>query len=133
MDEAEALCDRIAIVDHGKVAALGTPAELKSSVPGSDTLDLALAHPLPGEALASLRALPGVRALDAGPEGLRVRADGGPALLPRLIDAIRAAGVEVTAASVSRLTLEDVFIQLTGHTLREEAPVARSGPPRRFT
>jgi ABC-2 type transport system ATP-binding protein len=133
MDEAETLCDRIAIVDHGKVVALGTPQELKSAVPGSDTLDLTLGQPLADDALPSLRVLPGVRSLDRQPEGLRVRADGGAALLPRLIEAIRALGIEVAAASMSRLTLEDVFIQYTGRSLREEAPVARAGPPRRFT
>jgi len=133
MDEAEVLCDRLAIVDHGKVVALGTPRELKSTVPGSDTLELALGQPLPDEVLATLRGLPGVRSLDVQAQVLRVRADGGATLLPRLIEALRIGGIEVTSASVSRLTLEDVFIQYTGRTLREEAPVTRSGPPRRFT
>jgi len=133
MDEAEALCDRIAIVDRGRIVALGTPAELKSAVPGSDTLELALARPVPEDLGASLRALPGVRSLDARERTLRVGADGGAALLPRLIEALRLAGIEVASASVSRLTLEDVFIQITGRSLREEATVARPGPPRRFT
>ncbi len=133
MDEAEALCDRIAIVDRGKIVALGTPAELKSAVPGSDTLELALARPVPDDLLAPLRALPGVRSLDARERSLHVGADGGAALLPRLIETLRVAGVEVASASVSRLTLEDVFIQITGRSLREEAPVTRAGPPRRFT
>ncbi len=133
LDEAEVLCDRVAIVDHGKLVALGTPQELKAEVPGSDTLDLALIRPLPDAALDEVRALPGVRSADRQAQGLRVRADGGAALLPRLIEVLRLGGIEVAAASVSRLTLEDVFIEKTGRSLREEAPVTRSGPPRRFT
>ncbi len=133
LDEAEALCDRVAIVDHGKVVALGTTAELKSLIPGSDTLDLGLQAELPEEQLAPLQALPGVRSVTRVAGGLRVRADGGASLLPRLIELLREAGVEVTTASVSRITLEDVFIHFTGRSLREEAPVKSAGPPRRFT
>jgi ABC-2 type transport system ATP-binding protein len=132
LDEADALCDRIAIVDKGKVVALGTPQELKSIVPGSDTLELTLARPPPEPAVAALQALPGVRGVERQPQGLRVNADGGAALLPRALDALRAHGVEVAAASLSRISLEDVFIHFTGRSLREEGP-ARRGPPRRFT
>ncbi len=133
LDEAEALCDRVAIVDHGKVVALGTPQELKSLVPGSDTIDLTLGEPLPDVTVDSLRKLPGARAVDVLPHGLRARADGGAALLPRMIDVLRDAGIEVRSANLARITLEDVFIHFTGRTLREEAPVRRAGPPRRFT
>ncbi len=132
LDEAEALCDRVAIVDHGKVVALGTSQELKSRVPGSDTLDLTLgAAPLP-DLLASIRSLPGVRSLDVLPDALRIRADGGATLMPRLIEALRDGGIEVTSASLSRISLEDVFIHVTGRSLREEGP-ARAGPSRRYT
>jgi ABC-2 type transport system ATP-binding protein len=133
LDEAEALCDRVAIVDHGKVVALGTPQELKSLVPGSDTVDLAVAVPLPDEALPPLSSLPGVRSLDRLPQGLRVRADGGATLLPRLIESLRERGLEVTSANVSRITLEDVFIHFTGRSLREEGPARPPPGPRRFT
>ncbi len=132
LDEAEALCDRVAIVDHGRIVALGTPQELKSRVPGSDTLDLGVQGAVAEDLLAALRALPGARTVDASPHGLRVRADGGATLLPRAIEVLRAAGLEVTSASLSRITLEDVFIHFTGRSLREEAP-ARPGSPRRFT
>lgn len=133
LDEAEALCDRVAIVDHGKVVALGTTAELKSLIPGSDTLDLGLQADPSEDQLAPLQALPGVRSLTRVAGGLRVRADGGASLLPRLIELLREARVDVTTASVSRITLEDVFIHFTGRSLREEAPVRSAGPPRRFT
>jgi len=131
LDEADALCDRVAIIDHGKVVALGTPQELKSTVPGSDTIEFNLGRPVAG-GLDSLRALPGVRGVEAIPQGLRVTADEGATLLPRAIDLLRAEGLEVGAASLSRKSLEDVFIHFTGRSLREEGP-ARRGPPRRFT
>ena len=132
LDEAEALCDRVAIVDHGKVVALGSPQELKGKIPGSDTLELALGGDVPARALDALRALPGARSVDALPHGVRVRADGGAALMPRVIELLREAGIEVASASLSRITLEDVFIHFTGRSLREEAP-GKPGPPRRFT
>ncbi len=134
LDEAEALCDRVAIVDRGRIVALGTPQELKSQVPGSDTLELALGSAVEEAALAPLRQLPGVRSLDRVSQGLRVRADGGGVLLPRLIEALRRDGVEVASANLSRITLEDVFIHVTGRSLREEHPAkGQGGPPRRFT
>jgi ABC-2 type transport system ATP-binding protein len=132
LDEAEILCNRVAIVDHGKVVALGTPQELKATVPGSDTLELTLGRPAPDAAVEALRELAGVRSVDRVGQGLRANADNGAALLPRAIDSLRAQGLEVTAASLSRISLEDVFIHFTGRSLREEG-AARRGPPRRFT
>jgi ABC-2 type transport system ATP-binding protein len=132
LDEAEALCRRVAIVDHGKVVALGTPQELKLLIPGSDTLEVGLGLPAPDAAVEAVRALPGVRSVEQVGPALRVHADGGAALLPRVIDTLRAQGLEVATASLSRITLEDVFIHFTGRSLREEGP-ARRGPPRRFS
>jgi ABC-2 type transport system ATP-binding protein len=134
LDEAEALCDRVAIVDHGKLAALGTPEELRSLVPGSDTVELALARPMPDAALTRLRSLSGVRSADLVAGGIRIRADSGATLLPKVIEAMRQAEIDVTAAKLSRVTLEDVFIHVTGRSLRDEAPgKPRIGPARRYT
>ena len=127
LDEAEALCDRVAIVDKGEIVALGTPAELKSKVPGSDTVSLEVAPPLPDDALPALSALPGVRELVRTPQGIQVRADSGGQLLPHLIDQLRKGGHEIVSATVNRITLEDVFIAFTGRSLREEA-APRGGP-----
>ncbi len=134
LDEAEALCDRVAIVDHGKVVALGTPQELKSRVPGSDTIDLGVGAPLPDTVLTRLRAFDGVRSVDARPGAIRIRADGGAALLPRVIEELRDGGGDVTSASMSRITLEDVFISFTGRSLRDEGTAHAAQPgSRRFT
>jgi ABC-2 type transport system ATP-binding protein len=122
LDEAEVLCDRVAIVDHGKIVALGTPQELKSRVPGSDTVDLAVRPPPTEDVLARLRALSGVRDVSVTADGLRIRADEGALLLPRAFDVLRESGRVVGSANVSRITLEDVFIHFTGRSLRD-APV----------
>jgi ABC-2 type transport system ATP-binding protein len=135
LDEAEALCDRVAIIDQGKIVALGTPQELKSRVPGSDTVELSLKGTLPDASLTQIHALAGVRGVERTPQGLRVRADDGAALLPRIIETLRAEGVEVSAANLQRISLEDVFIHFTGRSLREEsAPKGQAfSLPRRFT
>ncbi len=135
LDEAEELCDRVAIVDHGKIVALGTPQELKSRVPGSDTIELSLESAPSPERLAELRGRPGVRGVVESESGVRVRADQGATLLPRLIEAFRVEGPRVTAATLQRISLEDVFIHFTGRSLREEGAARGQGfvPPRRFT
>ncbi len=132
LDEAEALCDRVAIVDHGKIVVLGTTPELKALIPGSDTIDVGLAGPPPADVADRLRPVPGIRSVDLLPQGLRIRADRGAAVVPRALETLREAGVEVASAGLSRITLEDVFIHFTGRSRREEGP-GRPGPPRRFT
>jgi ABC-2 type transport system ATP-binding protein len=135
LDEAEALCDRVAIVDQGRVVALGTPDELKARIPGSDTVDLSLKKALPDTQLALIKTMAGVRDVARTQDGVRVRADSGAALLPRLIESLSEAGAMVTAANLQRLSLEDVFIHFTGRSLREEsAPKGQAfALPRRFT
>jgi ABC-2 type transport system ATP-binding protein len=135
LDEAEALCDRIAIVDRGRIVALGTTQELKARVPGSDTVELTVGGELPDARVPELGALPGVRQVERIPHGIRIHADGGTALLPRVIELLRRDGIEVTAANLSRISLEDVFIHFTGRSLREEGASKGQAfiPPRRFT
>ena len=133
LDEADALCDRVAIVDHGKIVALGTPAELKAKVPGSDTLTISLPRPPEDDVVDRARTLDGVRELTRTNHTLTIRADRGAELLPKLLDTLRAGGTEVTSASLSTLTLEDAFIHFTERSLREEAPTRAPVHPRRFT
>ncbi len=122
MDEAESLCDRIAIVDGGKVIALDTPAGLKASVAGSDRIELKVAGD-PEQAAAVLRAQEYAREVEVAPGGqLSFCADNGAQAIPRVLDALEAAGVRVDAISLRRQSLEDVFIRFTGRTLRDEAP-----------
>ncbi len=137
LDEAEALCDRVAIVDRGRIVALGAPAELKSALPGSDTLQLTLDAP-PSQSLTDeLGALPNVRKLERDAAQLTFHADGGAALLPRVIELLYAAGHKVLTINVSRISLEDVFIHFTGRSLRDthvtETDTRRAAAPRRFS
>ncbi len=137
LDEADALCDRVAIVDRGRIVALGTPGELKASVPGSDTLEIALDAPIDDALATAVQALPSVRTLDRAQSALTVHADGGTRLLPRVIELLTGAGIKVLAASVSQISLEDVFIHVTGRSLRDTTAASvdarRAGLPRRFS
>jgi ABC-2 type transport system ATP-binding protein len=120
LDEADALCDRVAIVDAGRIVALGSPAELKASVPGSDVITLGLAEPPADAEVERVRALERVRDVAVSGATLTLKVDGGPELLPRLLERLGAAGATVRSASVDRISLEDVFIHLTGKSLRDE-------------
>jgi ABC-2 type transport system ATP-binding protein len=121
MDEAEKLCDRIAIVDGGKVVAIGTTKELHAMVKGSDRIRLEVAGD-PSLATAALRGQPYVQEItqESGRAIVIAAADGAHAM-PRIIERLEGAGVKINAMSIERISLEDVFIQFTGRNLREEA------------
>jgi ABC-2 type transport system ATP-binding protein len=119
MDEAEQLCDRIAIVDDGRIIALDTPGGLKSQVAGADRIELDVEGDT--DAVAEMIAQrPGVHGVQRTGASLTVAIDDGAREIPRLVDAVEALGARVGAISVHRLSLEDVFIHFTGRTLREE-------------
>lgn len=123
MDEAERLCDRVAIVDHGKVIALGTPQELIARVGGEHLIEFALREqpPLP-EAL--LRELPAVVAVRQE-EDVTVLAVTAPHIaLPALLQRLQTDGQELARLTTRHASLEDVFVNLTGRHLREESAAA---------
>jgi len=118
MEEADELCDRVAIMDHGKILALDTPQELKRSV-GADTIVTVKADGDPAalaarlsEELSATRA----RVVDGGVE-LHVK--GVERLVPRVVGAAESGGFDVVDLSVSEPSLETVFINLTGKELRD--------------
>ncbi len=119
MDEADSLCDRIAIVDGGKIVALDTPAALKAGLAAVDRIELEVDGD--GARVADvLRAEPYVRELTHdGETGISVATHDGASAIPRLVDRVEAVGRKVTAISMHAVTLEDVFIHFTGKTLRE--------------
>jgi ABC-2 type transport system ATP-binding protein len=120
MDEAEQLCDRIAIVDRGKIIALDTPAGLKSMVDGSDRVEVEIEGDLEPVA-AMLREQPFVHEVTLdGPGKLTIGTDDGAHMVPRIIDAVEKVGARVLSSATHRLSLEDVFIRFTGRTLRDE-------------
>jgi ABC-2 type transport system ATP-binding protein len=132
MDEADRLCDRLAIVDKGKVVAMDTPVALKSSVPGASRIEIQFAPDLPnGSAdLERLPAVNSVRALGSGT--YRVSSDRGPASAQELIELARELKLELKALSVQSTSLDDVFLHYTGHGLMEmpemAAPTGRGKP-----
>src|SRR4051812_16497472 len=99
MDEADKLCDRIAIVDHGKLATLDTPMRLKAAVSGQSTVEAAFVRP-PAGWRAQLRALPGVQSVTGEDELARLSCDGGPAATLALLELARRSGVTVQSLSV---------------------------------
>jgi ABC-2 type transport system ATP-binding protein len=116
MEEVERLADRITIIDHGKVIASGTLAELLLRLPGEQYVDLALEGEVPME---RLRALPGIRDCSLRPQGVRVVAQDLQASLPALVSALTESGVRLSSMATRRATLEDVFLKLTGQALRD--------------
>jgi ABC-2 type transport system ATP-binding protein len=130
MEEADRLCQRLAIVDHGKVLTLDTPTALKKSLPGGEILDLWVkaAEPL-GPRLSTLDGVnrletvardgSGAGAADEGSERLRLFVDPKDGLLDRVLQSVRAAGADLQHVSLTPPSLEDVYIHLTGKELRE--------------
>jgi ABC-2 type transport system ATP-binding protein len=113
MDEAEE-CDRIAIIDGGRIVALGTPSELKALV-GGDVVTVATADNV--IAAAEIKSLFGLEPI-ASDGSIRVEVPDGAGFVPRLV---RETSVPVTSVSFRRPSLDDVFLKLTGHAIRDEA------------
>src|SRR6202158_288095 len=120
MDEAETLCDRIAIVDAGKIIALDTPVGLKSMVPGADRIDLVVEKD-PDAIATMLRPMAYLREVSRDAANrLQLSANDGAHAIPKILEAVDEAGDRVTSITVQKLSLEDVFIHFTGRTLRDE-------------
>jgi ABC-2 type transport system ATP-binding protein len=117
MDEAERLCDRVAIVDHGRVIALGTPRELVARVGGTEVVEFETQAD--GVDEAGLRALPGIEAAWRAGSGWRVTVSLLHVAVPALLGHLQARGVPLTALATHRASLEDVFVTLTGRRLRD--------------
>ena len=129
LDEADALCDRILVIDHGVIVASGTPDELKSGV-GGDVLTVTVADAAAaGEVAGLVGALPGAEPPQVTDSRIVGRVPNGGAALVRLVRELDAAGLEVAGIESRRPSLDDVFLQLTGRSLREEgAPSSASAP-----
>jgi ABC-2 type transport system ATP-binding protein len=118
MEEADSLCHRIAIVDHGRVIALGTPTELKGSIPGGYLLQVRFARPVPAIA-PRLQALPGVSEVKLQGESAEIYADRGGALVPAVVAAASAEAVDLIDVHISEPSLENLFLHHTGRSLRQ--------------
>jgi len=115
IEEAESLCGRVAIMDHGRIIAMGRPEDLKRAEADSSTL----VFDIEGDSVPDLKAIPGVTRYSYGKGKLTAHvADTGTAAI-KLLDYLRASNIAVRSMHVRETTLEDVFIKLTGRGLRE--------------
>jgi len=127
MEEADALCDRIAIIDHGRIVSEGSPTQLKHGIEG-DILSITVNHVenAPEVAMGALRDLPLVREIKAEGGSLRLVVSHGGEALPVVIRLLEGRGIGVADISLSRPSLDDVFLRATGHSLKEEGALIAS-------
>jgi ABC-2 type transport system ATP-binding protein len=118
MDEADELCHRVAIVDHGRVIASGTPAELKASIPGGYLLRLQVGRSSP-ELVERLGRLPGVTELRANGNAVDLYADRGGSLIGAIVGAASESATELCDVHISEPSLENLFLHHTGRSLRQ--------------
>jgi ABC-2 type transport system ATP-binding protein len=119
MEEAERLCDRVAIMDHGKVIALGTPADLIASLGAEHVVDFALVAAIPENLIERMRGLGGVTAVRSGGSGLSLTVTELHRTLPALLAILQERGLELASLTTHHATLDDVFVALTGRQLRD--------------
>ena len=120
MDEADRLCDRIAIVDHGKLVALDSPIALKATVPGSNVIETQFSH-VPEDWTDQLQKLEDVTSVEAqGGDTYRILTSNGSKTTTELVELAVRSNVELKSLSVQNTTLDDVFVHYTGRQLRDE-------------
>jgi ABC-2 type transport system ATP-binding protein len=130
MDEADKLCDRIAIVDHGELKALDSPLRLKASIPGKNSLEVSFTN-APGDWQERVERLPGVESVTAHDDIFRIATGSGPATTLALMELAATSGVTIGSLSVQSTSLDDVFVHYTGRALRDalqEANPLERGP-----
>ncbi|HWI22183.1 MAG TPA: ATP-binding cassette domain-containing protein [Baekduia sp.] len=120
LEEADVLSDRILVMDHGRIVADDTPAALKARVHG-DVIEVGVASADLERAEAATRAAVDAREISSGEDSLKVTVDEGAPVIARLLSALEAAGVSVGSVSIRRPSLDDVFLTLTGRSLREDS------------
>ncbi|HTZ62341.1 MAG TPA: ATP-binding cassette domain-containing protein [Thermoplasmata archaeon] len=122
LDEADNLCDRLAIIDHGKIVATGTPAQLKDNL-GGDVVTVRIQQ-TDRDLTPLFQAIPGATSVQVQDGAYRIKCASGEQLVPVLVESAFKSGVTVTAVSLKRPSLDEVFLEYTGREFRED----ESGP-----
>lgn len=118
LEEADALCDRIAIIDHGHIVKIGSPEELKASV-GGDVITVTVREATP-DLSTDIAQIPLVRDVKNTAGTYRIKAEQGEEAAPEIIDFIRSRGMHVTKIALTKPTLDEAYLEFTGRQLREE-------------
>ncbi|HEY4706902.1 MAG TPA: ATP-binding cassette domain-containing protein [Thermodesulfobacteriota bacterium] len=120
MEEAESLCDHVAIIDYGRIVALDTVPGLKKAIPQKDVVELTVAGVDMEKAVERAKSLPKVTSAAYKDDSILVSSDHGAEIIPEVVEALRGMGARVTRVTLKEQTLEDVFIHYTGRPIREE-------------
>jgi ABC-2 type transport system ATP-binding protein len=124
LDEAEALCNRVAIVDFGKLVEVGAPNELKRKVMGGDVIEAEFST-LPDEAFKTLESSDFVVRLDRHDNTLTILAKNGAEAVPKIVELVNAGGGKISSVTLREPTLDDVFLHYTGRSIREDTAVTK--------
>ena len=116
MEEAERLCDRVAIVDHGRLIALGSPAELIAKLEAANIVEFTTDPPLPEDAMKDI---PGCRGCSPHRDAWQLRVESLADAVPRVLATIEKSGAKLLTLTTHAATLEDLFVSLTGRELRD--------------
>ncbi|MBI5193700.1 MAG: ATP-binding cassette domain-containing protein [Nitrospirae bacterium] len=120
MEEAEFLCERIAIIDHGEIVAIDTLEGLKKVIPTKDIVEISVAGKTEDTIIEDIKTLPNVQSVISSEGKLRISVENGAQAIPLLLDKIEKSGGKANSILLKQQTLEDVFIHFTGRPIREE-------------
>ena len=118
LEEADSLCDRIAIVDHGHIVKIGTPTELKASI-GGDVIVVGVAESGP-DISADIQGIPLVKEVKKSDHEYRIKSEVGEESSIKIIDLIRSKGLHVTKISLTKPSLDEAYLEFTGRSIRDE-------------
>lgn len=128
LDEADNLCDRIALIDHGKILTIGSPSELKASI-GGDVIEVQVQDGLV-DLSPTIRGIPNVVDVRRTDSDYRIKTLLGEETAPGVMEALRLAGAKVTKISIAKPSLDQVYLEYTGRSIREEHAESGSQAPR---
>ena len=118
LEEADSLCDRIAIIDHGRIIKIGSPSELKASV-GGDIIVVGVSESEP-DISAEIAQIKLVKEVKKKGNDYRIKAEMGEEASPQIMDLVRSKGLHVTKIALTKPTLDEAYLELTGRNIREE-------------